>query len=165
MALKSLSPAILPEEFFPRYAIAKEFINKVFADVSLKWSHGHFRPDQVFRLPNRSEYMLIDFGHSKMYPEGYELAMIIWGDHLTKDALFKNYEDWREGIFSWIKDLEPLATRLGYKRYDVLMAASLVERIFGTILADIGATNMALPEKKKKISWLYRLFDELSQAI
>ncbi|MFB6182402.1 MAG: hypothetical protein ABEJ24_05930 [Candidatus Magasanikbacteria bacterium] len=46
--------------------------------------------------------------------------------------------------------------------FDTLMRASLMERIIGTVTADITASDVKnIEQQRKKINYLYKLFDSL----
>ncbi len=104
---------------------------------------------------------MFDFGHTKLYPEGYELAFIVWADWIRPADWKIPYKEWRKGIFEWLKEMEPIGKKLKIKNLKSLMRANLLERYLGTILADICATNAPREEKEKRVDLLYKLMDEL----
>ena len=125
------------------------------------WCHGHFNPAEVFKAPQENIYYLLDFMHSKMYPEGYEFAFIIWSDWLMYADWRTNYQTWKKGIDEWLFELKPVAEKLNIKRFESLMRAVLVERCLGTILADITAVDRPKQEKNKRLALIYKFLDEL----
>ena len=137
------------------YQASLNLINKEFSKRKMQWVHGHFKPQEIYYTPKLKKYYLTDFAHVKKYPEGYELAFIIWADQLMTDP--KNHR----GVYTWIKELKPIAHKLKIKNFDSLIKASLVERILGTIIADIGATNKSQTQKDKLAKPLYQLLEKL----
>ena len=89
------------------------------------WCHGHFKPNEIYVVPKSNTYYLIDFAHTKMYPEGYELAFIIWSDHLMATDWKLDYSEWKRGIDEWVDIFKNLQSELGLTNFDELMKASL----------------------------------------
>ncbi len=150
-----------PKQFIPRYEKGLALIDKEFKNKKMIWSHGLFNPTKIFKDQAEDIYYLLDFGHNKMYPEGYELSFIIWSDWLLEADWQMNYTDWQKGVDQWLSELKPIAKKLKIKQFSSLMRAGLVERCLGTILADISATDRPRREKEKRIALIYRLLDEL----
>ncbi len=160
--LKNNQPILIPDKFIPRFEKGCEIIYHEFQKRKMIWCHGHFKPKEIFKVKDKKQYYLTDFAHSKMYPEGYELAFIIWADCLMGEDYHKKYSEWKKGIDEWMNMFQKLNKDvLKIKKFSALMRASLIERILGTILADIAATDRPKEEKKKRIKLLYQLFDEL----
>jgi hypothetical protein len=152
------------EDLIPRYVKAQELIRKEHKDRKMVWCHGHFKPQELFDSPNNDSYFLTDFAHTKLYPEGHELAFIIWADWLMSSGYSLPYSEWKKGIEGWIKELDPIAKKLGIKNYESLIIANIVERTLGTLLADIsGNGEWTIEEKKLRIKMLYNLLDDLMQ--
>ncbi len=180
-------PILKPAEFIPRFEKGLEIVRQEFKQRKMVWCHGHFKPHEIFKVPNEDiypapikdickassgrrgraisdrcgVYYLTDFAHTKMYSEGYEFGFIIWADWIMSSDWQMKYSSWKKGIDEWIKELRWAAKELNIKRFSSLIKASLVERILGTILADICATDRPTKEKKKRIALLYQLLDEL----
>jgi len=152
-------PILKSGEFIPHYLSALAFIEKVFKDVPMQWSHGHFKPQEIYKTPGK--YYLTDFAHCTMYPVGYELGFMVWADFLMRADYDKDYDSWKHGLESWIDDLNSTAEKLGIKNHELIIRGSIVERIIGTILADITASDKSDEEKLHKITYLYRLLSEL----
>jgi len=160
--LVSNKKLFLNEEFLNLYEKAIEEIRKEFKNRKMIWCHGHFKPHEIFTDKKRSKYYLIDFAHTAMFPEGYELAFIVWSDYLV--ALEKwnlPFGKWKKGVDEWIVDIENLAGELKYKNYKSLIRASIIERILGTILADITASDRLDKEKTRGINLMTRLLEDL----
>jgi len=149
-----------PTEFIPRYRKALEIIKKEFKNRKMIWCHGHFKSHEIYRRSD-SKYYLIDFTHTKMYPEGYELGFIIWADWLMGADWKWDYREWRKGIIEWIDEMKLINKELKLKRFDSLIRASLIERCLGTVLADVTASERPFKEKIERIKLLYKLMDEL----
>jgi len=149
-------------EFNDRFAKATAIIEKEFANRKMIWCHGHFKPPEIFKT-TAGKYYLTDFAHSNLYPEGYEFAFIIWADYIMAADWRQNYGKWKKGINDLTKELRPVAGKLGIKKYDQLMKASLLERALGTILADICATDKPKKEKIMRTKLLYKLIDDLTK--
>jgi len=161
IALSNKKTFIDPKKFVPKYIKGLSTIDKEFKNRKMVWSHGLFNPTKIFKDQNKGIYYLIDFGHNKMYPEGYELAFIIWADWFLEADWQMNYVDWKKGINQWLGELKLIAKKLKIKQFSSLMRACLVERCLGTILADISATDRPRKEKEKRIALIYQLLDEL----
>ncbi len=160
LIMKGEERVLNPEEFIPLYQKGLEVIRKEFCQRKMIWSHGHFKPKEIYKVSS-DKFFLTDFAHTKMYPEGYEFGFMIWADHFMAVDWKIDYKEWRKGVFSWIEDLRHIAEEIKIEDYDNLIKASLIERILGTILADICATERLREEKLKRIDLLYRLFNEL----
>lgn len=106
-----------------------------------------------FNAENKSKILLT--------PQGYELASIVWADWLMSADWRVDYSIWKQGIDEWMAEFEKIVPQLNLDDFPSLMRASLVERILGTILADICAAERSREEKEIRISLLYKLLDEL----
>lgn len=159
--LKGNETVLNTKIFFPLYFRAQELIKKEFKNRRMIWSHGHFKPKEIFYSPSKNIYYLTDFAHTYFYPEGYELGFIIWSDWLMTGDWKLPYAEWEKGVGSWIKDLVPVAKKLKYKNPERLIKASLVERILGTILADVTASDKLREEKLARLNYLFKLLKEL----
>ena len=159
ITLKEGKPVLAAKKFTPLFEKSISIIRKEFARRKMVWCHGLFSPYKIMKKDGH--YYLFDFGHTKLYPEGYELAFIIWADWVMSANWQLSYRKWREGIFEWLKEFEKINKKLKIRNFKSLMRASLVERIMGAILADICATDRPRKEKEKRISLLYKLLDEL----
>lgn len=151
---------IKAKDFYPRFRKIIKLINQEFKNRKMIFCHGHFKPKEIFFTEDK-KYYLTDFGHAKMYPEGYELAFIIWADYLIPADWKMPYDKWRKGVFDWVDEIGPIAKKLNIKNYNSLIKVSLAERILGTILADIRAGGQPALEQRKRIKLLYNLIDEL----
>ncbi len=161
---KNNLPILISNEFIPRFEKGCKIIDKEFQKRKMVWCHGHFKPKEIFKVKDKKQYYLTDFAHSKMYPEGYELTFIIWADCMMGEDYHKKYSEWKKGINEWLNEFEKLNKNvLKIKNFSALMRAGLIERILGTILADITATDRPKEEKKKRTKLLYQLFDEISK--
>jgi hypothetical protein len=160
-ALEKKKPILNPKEFIPRFEKGMDSIRKEFKNRKMVWCHGHFNPAEIFKSPKDNTYYLLDFAHTKMYPEGYELAFIVWSDWITNADWKKPYVEWKKGIKEWVAEIGRIAGKLKIKNFQSLMRASLIERCLGTILADICATGKPEKEQRKRISLIYRFLDEV----
>lgn len=148
-------------EFLSRFVKAMKIMDAEFAHRNMIWCHGHFKPQEVYRA--QEKFYVTDFAHTKMYPEGYELAFIVWADCLM--ANWKtSYESWKAGIDTWIKIFRDKQEAVGFVRFDELLRVSLVERALGTILADVTGADRPHDEAEKRLSDLHHLLDELLAA-
>ena len=75
------------------------------------------------------------------------------------------YSQWRKEIFDWFKEAEKIGKVLKIKNFKSLMRAGLIERILGSILADVCASERPREEKEKRITLLYKLLGELLQNV
>lgn len=153
---------ILDKAFLNLYERALEKIKKEFKSREMIWCHGHFKPHEVFFNQEKTKYYLIDFAHTAMFPEGYELAFMAWADYLlASDKWDLPYSKWKVGAYEWISDLEILAKKLGFKNRRSLIRISMVERLLGTILADIVASDKPEILKRKGTNLMAKLLGEL----
>src|SRR3989338_253951 len=150
-----------PKEFIPKFEKGLNIIHKEFSQRQMIWCHGHFKPHELFKMPNENLCYLTDFAHSKMYPEGYEFGFIIWADWLMSADWNLSYKKWKTGVDEWLKQLRPVAEKLKIKNFDNLIIASIIERVIGSILADICAGERPRIEKEKRIKLLYPLLDDI----
>lgn len=156
--LKESKPILAVKKFTLLFEKSIKLIRKEMAGRKMIWCHGLFAPYKIMKKDGR--YYLFDFGHAKLYPEGYELAFIVWADWIMPAGWKLPYAQWRKGIFEWLKEMEPIGKKLKIKNFKALMKANLVERCLGTILADICATDRPRDEKEKRIGLIYKLLDE-----
>jgi len=161
--LKNNLPILIPKQFIPRFKKGCQIIDQEFSERKKIWCHGHFKPKEIFKVKDKNLYYLIDFAHSKMLPEGYELSFMIWADCLLGEDYRKEYSEWKKGIGEWLAEFKRVNNDfLKIDNFSSLIKASLIERILGTILADVTASDRPREEKEKRISLLYQLFDELA---
>lgn len=157
--LKGEKPVLDVKKFMPLFEKSIGIIRKEFAKRKMVWCHGLFAPYKIMKKGGR--YYLFDFGHTKLYPEGYELAFIIWADWIIGADRQLPYKEWKKGIFDWLKEMEKITKVLKIKNFKSLIRANLTERCLGAVLADISATDRPRKEKEKRITLLYKLLEEL----
>lgn len=152
---------IRPEQFMPRLDKALRLIDKEFANRKMIWCHGHVKPKEIFKT-EKDLYYLTDFAHTNLYPEGYELAFIIWADYLMSAPWQSGYAKWQQEINNWITKIEQtIAKEMKIKNFRQLIRASIIERIIGAILIDASSGDKPRQEKIGRIELLYKLFDNL----
>lgn len=134
-------------------------LREVFIDRPMIWSHGIFNRNKIFKISDQ-EYWLLDFGHTKLFPQGYELGLIIWADYIMSNNWRESTtHSWLEGIEKWCKEILPIAKKLKYPLPEKLLWGCLLERAWGTILADIISSEMPLEEKTARLKFLYALVE------
>lgn len=159
LVLNNKTPILNPKQFLPYYVKGIKLIRKEFSQRERIWCHGHFKPKEIYQTNDK--YYLTDFAHSQFYPLGYEFAFIIWADYLMASDYSQPYSQWKSGVFDWIDKLKFAAKKLKIKNYQSLIRASIIERILGTFLADICASDFPREKKLQMVKYLYKLFDEL----
>ena len=159
--VKGELPILEPKEFIPRFERGLGLVRNEFKRRKMTWCHGHFKPHEIFEVPEKEVYYLTDFAHLKMYPQGYELGFIIWADWIMSADWRLDYSVWRQGIDEWTDEFEKIKSQLNLDDFSSLMKASLMERVLGTILVDVCAAERPREEKEIRISLLYKLLDEL----
>lgn len=148
------------EKFIPRFNKAIKLIVDEYAARPSLWCHGHFKPKEVYRVPNGKTY-LTDFAHTTMCPEGYEFGFMVWADWFMGADWQLSYPEWKQGIDAWIQGFTPIAEQLKIDRFDSLAKAALIERILGAVLADVTASDKPLEEQKRRLALLFQLLDEM----
>lgn len=161
LTMSGESSILKSEDFIPRFKKGLALIRQEFSKREMVWSHGHFKPHDIFEVPDKKIYYLTDFAHSRMYPQGYELGFIIWADWLMSADWQLDYSVWKQGTDEWMNEIKKIAPQLNLENFSALMRASLVERSLGAILADICAAERPKEEKEVRISLLYEFLDEL----
>ncbi len=152
----------LSNEFLAIYEKVVKLISEEFGNRKMVWCHGHFKPHEIFTNEKRNKFYLIDFAHSAMFPEGYELAFIIWSDYLMNSKDWNiPYNKWKQGVKNWLDNLEGIARRLKINNPKNLLRVSLIERVIGTVLADIVSSDRPDAEKKKGIGLMTKLLEDL----
>lgn len=159
ISLKEERAILDVKKFMPLFGKSVLIIRKEFAKRKMIWCHGLFAPYKIMKKDGR--YFLFDFGHAKLYPEGYELAFIIWADWIQYADWSLPYKEWRKGIFEWLKEMDKINKILKFKNFKSLMRASLIERCLGTILADICANDRPREEKEERVVLIFKLLEEL----
>ena len=152
--------ALSGKAFAPLYEAALVAIRKEFKNRAMLWCHGHVKPKEIFQCTDGS-FALTDFAHTRMYPEGYELAFIIWADWMLPGNWRLPYRKWKEPIREWLELIRPIAVQLTYKRVDALLHASLIERTLGTILADVEALDLSYAERRGRLKHLFHFLRDL----
>jgi len=147
------------QEFIPNYIKALDKIREDFKGRKMIWCHGHAKPQEFYQSGELT--YLTDFAHTKLYPEGYELAFVIWADYLMAGDYKLNYQEWRKGIFAWVDDFEKVAEKLKIVNYREFIKTCILERVLGTILADVCTSDRPREEKEARLNLLNQLLDEL----
>jgi len=160
--LKGGKPVLDAKVFFPLYLKAQSLIKKEFKGRKMLWSHGHFKPKEIFFSPKKNIYYLTDFAHTYFYPEGYELGFMIWSDWLLGANWKVDFKKWKKGIEDWEKDVLPVMRKLKMKSPERLLRASLAERTLGAILADVTASRKPIKEKIGRLKLLIALLKDLA---
>ena len=156
------NPNLIDAGFMKDLESSFSLIRKEFKNRRMVWCHGLFNPNEIFTDKDRTKYYLIDFAHVGLFPEGYELALMAWADHLMIAKKWNEpFDKWKTGAYEWMGELENLAGEMKFRNPKKLIRASLVERLIGTILADIGASDRPYLEKKKGIGLMTSLLKEL----
>lgn len=152
---------ILDNNFIKLYNFAINLITKEFKFRKMVWCHGHFKPKEIFKSPDQNFYYLTDFAHTHLYPQGYELAFIIWADWFMTASWKTKYSEWKKGVDAWYNECIKILKTQKIKNPNNLMKASLAERIIGSILADITASDRPIREQTERIKKLSKLFYDL----
>jgi hypothetical protein len=147
------------KEFILKYIRALDKIKEDFKGRKMIWCHGHTKPQEFYQAGDI--IYLTDFAHTKLYPEGYELAFVIWADHMMAGDWKLDYREWRKGVFAWVDDFEVIAENLGIVDYREFIKTCIIERVLGTILADVCASDRSREEKEPRLNLLNHLLDEL----
>lgn len=159
--IKDEKQILNPKKFIPYYQKGTEIIAQEFSGRKMIFCHGHFNPAEVFYANKEKKYFLTDFAHTHFFPEGYELAFIIWSDWIMNADWKKSFSEWKKGIEAWLKEIEKINKILKIKKLKTLMRAALVERCLGTLLADICASDRPRKEQEARRDLVYKFLDEL----
>jgi hypothetical protein len=154
---------LFASEILPLYTQAMEVIRTEFDRRRMVWCHGHVKPKEIYRTLDGRWY-LTDFAHTNLYPEGYELAFIIWADQLMVADWRLSYAEWRRGIDEWLEVFRADAAAASTQSFEGLMRASLLERCLGTILADLAAADRPREEQEGRLKHLTRFIRDLLDA-
>lgn len=137
-----------------------KFVRIGLTGTPMIWCHGHFKPQEVYKTL-QGKYYLLDFAHTHLFPEGYEFGFMVWADQLMTITEKTTVEQLLAEIANWQKDFAPIAQDLGWKDFSKLSRVSVAERIIGTVLADVGASEQSRQEKHMKIDLLLSVFQQL----
>ncbi len=160
--------------FLPLYEMILKYLDRHFEQIKMNWyAHGLFQSQDIFYLPEKKIFYLTDFCRSGMYPEGYGLSSLIWSDWIVGvrtniselefsegidkwlDLIFDEYYFKAAQIWSLYQKSDARKTSANISKVRSLLKASLVERITGTILADITANaKMPIDEKRARVNCL-----------
>lgn len=143
-----------------RYVKGIRLIRAGMQERPMVWCHGHFKPQEVYKT-KEGKYYLLDFAHTHLFPQGYEFAFMVWADQLMTVNEETTLEQLSGSVASWITDFTPIAKQFGWKEFEQLARVSILERLLGTVLADIGSSDQPLPVMRQKIDLLWKLFDQL----
>ncbi len=144
-----------------RYVKGVRLIRAGLAERPMTWCHGHFKSHEIYKT-KEGKYYLIDFAHTHLFPQGYEFAFMVWADQFMTITEETTFEQLQAAVTSWITDCTPMAKDLGWQNFNDLARVSLLERLLGTVLADIGSSDQAWEVKRKKIDLLWKVFDQLA---
>ncbi|MBI2411165.1 MAG: phosphotransferase [Candidatus Kerfeldbacteria bacterium] len=148
-------------EFVELYTNAEKIIRQEFMQRPMIWCHGHFKAHEVYKT-NNGRYYLLDFAHTHLYPEGYEFGFMVWADQFTTLQSKTTMNGLEAEVRNWIAAFEPIATELNIKNFSELARASLIERLMGTITADVvGNVNMPYEERARRMTLLMPLCQQL----
>lgn len=50
-------PLLKPKEFIPRFEKGLNIIRKEFSKRKMIWCHGHFKPHELFKVPNKDLFI------------------------------------------------------------------------------------------------------------
>ncbi|MFA6296545.1 MAG: hypothetical protein WC663_04270 [Patescibacteria group bacterium] len=114
------------------------------------WTHGHFKPKEIFKVnpptscgTSADKYYLTDFAHCCWQPEFAEGPFIVWS--IIQDARkIINYDLALKESLDW-KNIFVKNELTDKKGFDL----GMLGRSVGTILADIGGSDIPLEEKEK----------------
>lgn len=152
-------PTVLEHDaLLPRIAAVTDHLREVFGGRGLYWGHGHFKADDLYEYADGERCAIVDFGHAKMVPPGYEPALAIWWDQMVI-APQADYDRWRAEIDEWagrFLEAEPELDRS-------TLFAALLERSLATVLESIAVEeDLADEERQERLRLHYRLIDELT---
>jgi len=150
-------PVLERDELLPRIDAAITRLEQVFTGRGLHWGHGHFKPDDVYEFAGARRWAITDFGHTKMLPEGYEPALVIWWDQLIA-APAANYGHWRSEIDDWARRFRDAEPQLDVET----LSASLLERSLAAVLGSIAIEDDLGPDQRDRLRLHYQLIDELT---
>jgi len=162
--VQGLEPLYRPEDIISRYNRGMKIIDREFTQRQTEWIHGHIKSSELFRHKDGQHFSVIDFGHVKMYPQGYDFAFIVWMDVFMEMKPYKDYEYWRKLVQDWIDLMDKPAAEMKIENFQQLLRASLIERLLGTILEDVPGMDMAYESKKKVADYYFTMFDEFADA-
>ncbi|MFH1611769.1 MAG: hypothetical protein ABH887_00660 [bacterium] len=167
LTIKGEKPVLDFKQFNSYFENGMKLLRYFYENQQMVWCpHSLVRPNKIFKT-NESKYYLFDFCRAGMRPQGYELAAIIWGDWIMAADWRMSYTIWKEGIIGWISCLRDIEKKLNVGiesfggTFSRLIKAALIERVLGTILADVCANkDMSHEEKKERLRLLYKLLDD-----
>lgn len=162
--LKNLETLYDPKEIVEVNHAIRDILDKEFRTRKTEWIHGHIKGKEIYKINDRHEYYIIDFGHTKNYPEGYDYGLLIWSDVLMEMNSDKPYEHWRGLIEEWHEALSVVADEFHVERFDDLLAASMLERIAGVLLEDLSGKELPHEEKKVQAEYLFSLYNEYRES-
>ncbi len=161
---QKLEPLFVKEELLPRCKKGLEIIEQEFRHRKSFWSHALIKHHEVYSAANGT-FWLLDFGHCKFVPEGYAEAMIIWYDVMMfmkpNTPLYSHLENIQE----WFDLFERHQEDLGRENMPQLLRASLLERIFGMMFADLTQKDLLVrneedfAKRKVLLKHLYDILD------
>lgn len=145
-----------------RYVVGARVVRAGLQERPMMWCHGHFKPHEVYKT-KQGKYYLIDFAHTHLFPQGYEFGFMVWADQFMTLNEKTSFKDLTQNIDHWIEDFTPIAKELRWDHFASLARISVLERILGTIFADIGASDQPFLVKRQKIDLLWKVFDSLKK--
>lgn len=143
-----------------RYVEGVVLIRQGLHERPMMWCHGHFKPHEIYKT-KQGKYYLLDFAHTHLFPQGYEFGFMVWADQLMSLTEKTGLKSLQSAIQDWIRDFTPLGKEFRWDRFSDLARVSVMERILGTVFADIGASNQTWSVKRQKIDLLWKVFDSL----
>jgi len=148
----------------PYFNKSIKILHEQFSREKMIWGNGHFKPHEIYSSPQKHNYYLIDFGHTTMYPESYELSYIVWSDWLMSADWNLPYKKWRKGVYGWIKQFKQKEKELKMKNIETAVRAGLIEMTIRAILIDVAYVSKNKKEVTKRLSLLYKLLNELIKS-
>lgn len=138
--------------------IIKPAIKMRIAEMGMVFCHGHFKPDEIL-TENKKDWWLIDFANCQNYFPTYEPAFFIWSQAIMRGDYTDGYVKWRDLVLQWRDTFEKV---IHIEDAKTKLNVGLLERLIGTLYADIwGSGTELLKEKKVMSSYCMKLAQEL----
>lgn len=153
-------PRLFSSKDIRKYVEGIRYVRAGLQERPMVWCHGHFKPHEIYKT-TAGKYYIIDFAHTHLFPQGYEFGFMVWADQLMTLKEETSVEELSQAIDSWTGDFVPIAKELKWQNFEQLAHVSLLERILGTVFADLGSSDQPVPSLRKKIDLLWKIFDQL----
>lgn len=144
------------QDYLPFYQEFMALGPEIFSGLTVIFSHGHLTANDIHKMPDGS-YVLTSNLLWGYRPQWYDLAFNVWSCLLHIRDTKYTFEKMLEYINQWLAHYRQIPLIQKDKGFEKKILANLLERVIGSILADLGANDLFA--KKENVKYQHHLLD------